>query len=101
MEYVSARNLKNGASPFCMLKKAMVCPVSWGVLPGGVLKVVVTADCRSWRQPVGLSFETCSESIAQSTCCTIWKYWWIVSPEKASNGMVGPVNWSGPGGRLF
>src|SRR5215472_2954638 len=81
-----------------MLKNAIVWPVSCGVPPGGVLYVVVIADCRSCRQPVGLSCETCSRSIAQSTCWYIWKYWWIVSPVNASNGIVGPVIWNGPGG---
>ena len=46
----------------------------YGVSVGGVLYVVVIADCRSWRQPVGFSFDTCSLSMAQSICCTIWKY---------------------------
>src|SRR5262249_16523203 len=31
MVYWSASNLNSGASPFCMLKNAMVWPVSWGV----------------------------------------------------------------------
>ncbi len=39
--------------------------------------------------------------MAQSICWYIWKYWWMVSPVKASKGMVGPVIWNGPGGRLF
>src|SRR5262249_60336003 len=84
-----------------MLKKAMVCPVSCGVAPGGVANVVVTADCRSCRHPVGFLRETCSRSIAQSICCHIWKNWWMVSAVKASNGIVGPVIWEGPGGRVL
>src|SRR5215468_3939739 len=78
-----------------MLKNAMVWPVSCGVAPGGVAKVVVTADCRSCRHPVGLPRDTCSLSIAQSICCHIWKNWWIVSAVNASYGMVGPVIWNG------
>src|SRR5436309_7212360 len=81
-----------------MLKNAIVCPVSCGVAPGAVAKVVVTADWRSWRQPVGLPFVTCSSSMAQSICWNIWKNWWMVSPVKASNGIAGPVSWKGIGG---
>src|SRR5262249_48299093 len=84
-----------------MLKDALGWPVSCGVAPGGVAKVVVTADCRSCRHPVGLPRDTCSLSIAQSICCHIWKNWWIVSAVNASNGMVGPVSWNGPGGSVF
>ena len=38
------------------------------LVSGEVAKVVVIADCRSCRQPVGLPCETCSLSMAQSIC---------------------------------
>src|SRR5215467_2850736 len=84
-----------------MLKNAMVCPVSYGVPPGGVAEVVVTADCRLCRHSVELPRDTCSLSIAQSICCHIWKNWWIVSAVNASYGMVGPVIWNGPDGSVL
>ena len=68
----SASDLNSGTSPCCMLKTAMVWPVSrgtcGGMVSGEVAKVVVIADCRSCRQPVGLPLETCSLSMAQSIC---------------------------------